>query len=266
MKASSSQIKPVNFILAFCFALSLFISGAQASNGNKWREKRSEHFIIYFKDVPVDFIEEIVKTAEDCYVQITQNLGFVRYNFWLWDNRAKFYIYNDKEHYLSDTRQPEWSAGAAQSYEKIIKTYPQMSGFFDSIMPHELGHIIFREFIGYKAVIPLWLEEGVASYQEKSKRLVADTIVKSAIKENRFIPLDKLSAMDIRSKTDKKIVELFYAESVSIVNFLIKKFGKSTFGWFCRDLKDDKPFEKALSRFGFWDIPKINKAWMKSLE
>lgn len=234
-------------------------------NEAKWRERKSEHFIIYFKAADESFVADIIKEAESYYGEITRNLGFTRYNFWLWDNRAKFYIYDDAEDYLAQTNQPSWSAGAANYHDKVIRTYPQMAGFFDSLMPHELGHIIFREFIGNYTRIPLWLDEGVASYQEKSKRFAADSIVRKAISGKRFIPLDVLSKTDIRSSTDTALVELFYAESVSAVNFMITSFGKDRFGSFCRDLKDGKPFEEALARFNCKDSASFSKKWQSYL-
>lgn len=208
----------------------------------------------------------MIEEAEQYYIQISQDLGLVRFNFWLWENRAKFYIYNDADDYIKHTHQPAWSSAVVDHQKKIIKTYPQASGFFDSLMPHELGHIIFREFIGAKAQIPLWLEEGVASYQEKSKRLTADRIVRKAQVEDKFIPLKELPQINIRDTDDKELVGLFYAEAVSVVNFMISKFGRGRFSWFCRDLRDGKPFEERLWRFNCRDISALNKKWVKYLK
>lgn len=244
----------------------LLFSFYVSADEEKWRERRSEHFIVYFKAAPEDFIDDIKDEAEDYYRKITENLGFVRYDFWLWDKRARFYIYDDSEAYVKETNQPAWSAGVVQYEAKIIRTYPQMAGFFDSVMPHELGHIIFREFIGAKANIPLWFEEGAASYQERSRRLGADKVVIGAQKENSFISLEKLSGMDIRASQDKVSVELFYAEAVSAVNFLISEFGQERFGMFCRDLKDGKSFEAALWRYNCRDIAGLNKKWVEYLK
>lgn len=261
MKMKNKKLK---LILLFIFAAySLFL---RAYAEEKWKEKRSEHFIVYYKEVPEDFIADIIDEAEDYYKDITRRMGFVRYDFWTWNNRAKFYIYNDSEDYLKNTNQPSWSAGAVDYRGKIVKTYPQMSGFFDSLMPHEMGHIIFREFIGNKTAVPLWLEEGVASFQEKSKRLVADKVVRQAISNKKFIPLEELSKIDIRNTTDREQVELFYAEAVSVVNYLISEFGDERFAWFCRDLRDGEKVDEALWRFSMRGVSSLNKKWKDYLE
>jgi len=237
-----------------------------AASEKKWRQRKSEHFIIYYSQVGVDFIDEIIDEAERQYIKITQKLGFTRYNFWLWDNRAKFYIYDDKDDFVNTTNQPRWSGGVVHYEQKIIKTYPQMSGFFDSLMPHELGHIIFREFIGNRTRVPLWFDEGVASYQERTKRIAADGAVRRALITDSFIGLEELTKIDVRNVTDRKQVDLFYAESVSVVNFLISKYGRGIFGWFCRDLRDGDDFESALWRFRCRDIKALNKKWVKYLK
>ncbi|MCX5706723.1 MAG: hypothetical protein NTW13_03560 [Candidatus Omnitrophica bacterium] len=57
-----------------------------------------------------------------------------------------------------------------------------------------MSHIIFREFVGFNnPAVPLWLEEGVASYQEKSKYLTARVLIKEAIVKGNFMSLEKLS-------------------------------------------------------------------------
>jgi len=136
---------------------------------NDWKKHKSRHFVIHYRDVPKDFVESVEESAENYYDEITRNLGFTRDKSWSFDNRAQIYIYSDKEDYINSGA-AKWSGGVAHAQAKVIKTFPTAAGFFDSTLPHELGHIIFREFIGYYSTVPLWFEEGIASFQEKAKR------------------------------------------------------------------------------------------------
>jgi hypothetical protein len=237
-------------------------------SAEEWKSEKSTHFIVYYKDAPLEFIEKVIKYAEDYYQQIASNLGFNRYEFWLWENRAKIYIYRDAPDYqFHDKGQPRWSGGEANFQERTIRTYPLAAGFFDSMLPHELGHIIFREFIGFKSIIPLWLDEGVASYQEEARRFGSENQVKKAIKENKFIPLSELSRLDLRESGDTEFISLFYAESVSIVDYLIKRYGKTTFTYFCRSLRDGKGLREALrSNYSFNDLSELNNNWLHYLK
>lgn len=231
---------------------------------DEWKEYKKEHFIILYKNAPIDFVKEVERTAETYYQEITRNLGFIRYKGWTWDERAKIYIYNDSDDYVGDGRQMGWSHGAASPKSKIIRTFPSAHGFFDSTLPHELGHLIFREFIGFQASVPAWFEEGIAMFQEKAKRWGADQDVIKAVKQGKFIPLDELSLIHLSSQSDQELVNLFYAESASAVHFFISEYGLNRFVQLCRKLQEGGTFELALSEVyvRFKDVQDLNKAWV----
>lgn len=247
-------------ILAFSF-------NAYAAE-EEWHSAKSSHFILYYKNVPVGFMNNVLDKAEEYYNRIADDLGFTRYNFWLWDNRAKIYIYKDAQDYKLHTGLPHWSSGYASVKEKTIKTYPLDSGFLDRLLPHELGHIIFREFVGFdNRNIPLWLDEGVATYQEGMKRLAARKYVRKAIENNTFVPLDELGKVNLTSLNDTEAVNIFYLESVCLVDYLIVEFGKDNFVNFCRALRDGKTFDEALDKaYPFRNLKELNDGWLRFLE
>jgi len=254
------------FLFLVLIIIILFASSAFCDS-RKWQMRKSSHFIVYYVDAPSDFIEKVIDEAEDYYTQITYDLGFSRKDYWLWEDRAKIYIYEDAENYHESSKRPHWSAGMAACREKIINTYPLAAGFFDTLLPHELGHIIFREFVGFNADVPIWLDEGVACFQEKARRWGSARIVRSAIEENIFIPLNELSKVNLSSIQDRDLVDLIYAESASIVYFLIVEQGKYNFVKFCRALRDGKNLEKALNStyIKYKNLKELNDAWVRYL-
>jgi hypothetical protein len=250
------------------FLMVLFLSQTAFCEEEKWLERKSTHFLIYYKLAPEDFIEDVIEAAEDYYQEITRDLGFTRYKYWLWEESAKIYINNDSEDYHGTTGKPEWASGHAVYEFKTIYTYPLAWGFFDTLLPHELGHIIFREFVGFKnRNVPLWLDEGVATYQEKTKRWGADKLIKKAIDKEKFIPLNKLTEIKDLTSLDKDTVDLFYNESVSIVYFLISHHGRYNFMTFCRALRDGKDLDRAvnISYSRFNNVQELNDAWYRYL-
>jgi hypothetical protein len=254
----------------FLFLALLFTSSAilEATEAEKWNTAKSTHFIVYYENASQDFINRLMDKAEDYYNKIAEDLGFNRYNFWLWDNRAKIYIYDNAKEYQSATGYPGWFAGSALAGEKIIQAYADATGFFDTVLPHEMGHIIFREFVGfYNKAIPLWLEEGVASYQQKLKYSMSDAWVREAIKKNNFMTLGKLGSFNVASNMDSDTARLFYAESFSIVDFLIKEFGRDSFVLFCQNLRDKNNLERALaSVYPFSNVKELEQGWERYLE
>ena len=232
-------------------------------------EKRGEHFIVYSQEgVDNDFVNDIMEAAERYYNEIADNLGFHRWTSWSWDRRAEIYIYLDKFSYQSQTNQPEWSAGCADYQNKRLWTYPHAAGFFDSILPHELGHIIFRESVGFVKTIPLWFDEGIASFQEKSKRYAAKGIVKDLLQQNRLLSIEELSKIASPHDLDKQTAEAFYAQAVSIVYFIINNFGKNRFVIFCRNLKDKYSFDEALDKtyYQFKGTNDLYKKWLQYIK
>ena len=246
----------------------LMLCREAAAGQDKWNEYKSAHFLIYYRSIPLDFIKTVESAAEDSYQEIAKGFGFRREESWVSENRAKIYIYQDANDYTTSGAQYQWSHGAAFAAEKTIRTFPAAHGFFDSTLPHEMGHIIFREFIGLEPDVPLWFEEGVAMYQEKARRFGANTAVKAAVENGEFIALKELTNMRLYSDSDPKMLELFYAESASIVYYMISELGEFNFVRFCRALKDGKSFGDALEGVyvRFRNLDDLNRAWLNYLE
>lgn len=260
----------MNFYFKVIILCSLFLWQAQGivSAEQKWNVHRSAHFAIYYKHIPLDFIKTVERAAEDHYQEIAKSLGYRREESWLSENRAKIYIYEDSDDYLANSKQHQWSHGAAFAAERTIRTFPAAHGFFDSTLPHEMGHIILREFIGIEPEVPLWFEEGVAMHQEKAKRYGAHRMVKNAVENGEFIPLKQLTDMRLYSDTPPEILELYYAESASIVYYMISQLGEHNFVRLCRALKDGKSFTDALKAVyvRYRGLDDLNRSWMNYLE
>lgn len=262
----------VRIFILIILGMALNFSGVMicksAQGAKEWNEHKGRHFVIYYKDVPEGFVKEVEDAAEQYYEQIRKNLGFYRYEQWTWENRAIIYIYADQEEYAQAYQSIGWSSGWAAIREKTIRTYPAAHGFFDSVLPHELGHIIFHELIGFHVDVPLWLEEGVAMYQERAKRWGADKIVLNAIEKDVFWRVDELGQIRFSADSPREQIELFYAESASVVNFLIMQYGDYRFLKLCRELKDKKNFNDAFKSAypQVRTIERLNELWIRYLK
>lgn len=253
------------------FLIALFLTSGSVcfgENNKEWTEYRCSHFLIYYKKAPKSFVKTVEKAAEEYYTEITRSMGFTRYKHWTWDNRAKIYIYDSQEDYVETGKLAKWSHGYASPKDKVIRTFPSAHGFFDSTLPHELGHIIFREFIGFRARIPGWFEEGIAMRQEKAQRWGAHQKVKGFIEEGTFMSLTEMSQRRLTKTTDEAIIIRFYTEAASVINYLFDKFGNTRFTQFCRKLKNGNSFEESLKSayLRFKNIEELNKDWMKYLK
>lgn len=247
----------------FLFLAAFLIISPSYAQGVKWNISKSEHFIIYYKNAPEDLIARVATNVEGYYNEIADNLGFTRFNFWLWDNRAKIYVYDNAKDYQVSTGLPQWSGGGTQMAMKTISTYPGAPGFFERVLPHEMGHIIFREFVGFNnPAVPLWLDEGVAMYQERDKSVYNYGYLRQAMAQGTFMNITQLSAYNVSTSTDQMKVQLYYIESLSIVTYLIREFGRDRFVIFCQNLRDKLNLEHAIaSSYDLSNLKELDSAW-----
>jgi len=230
------------FIFLFFIPLSLF-----AEEGD-WKLFKSTHFLVYYKAASEDLLNRLTQRAEEYYNKITDDLGFTRFNFWTWDDRAKIYLFDSQAEYMRATGTPDWSGGQALAGAKVIRTFITAPDFLENILPHEMGHIIFREMVGFNnPAVPLWLEEGVATYQQKERTPGIKQYLAGQIQNGSFMGLASLGSFDPANSKDKQKVELFYLESYSLLDYLISEFGKDRFVLFCQNLRDHKNLRQALA-------------------
>jgi hypothetical protein len=228
-----------------------------------WHIVKSTHFLVYYNKASQDSLDRLTQRAEEYYNEITGELGFTRFNFWTWDDRAKVYLFDTQEEYMRATGTPDWSAGQTMASSKVIRAFITAPAFLDNILPHEMGHIIFREMVGFNnPAVPLWLDEGVATYQEKQKVSDVKTYLSRQIQKGDFMALNDLQGFDLANSKDKEKVELFYLESYSLLDYLISEFGKDKFVLFCQNLRDYKDLTRALAlTYSFAGLEDFESSW-----
>lgn len=233
-----------------------------------WNRQSSVHFLIYYRQAPESFISKVIETSEEYYNSITTSLGFIRYEYWLWDERARIYIYDSLQDYLENSGQPSWSIASAIPKKKEIYTYWGSENFFNTTLPHELAHIILREFVGFdNPAVPFWLDEGVAFYMQKDKSNLSRYLVKETMAKNSLWDLKALTAINPVTIRDRELVEIFYAQAESVVEYLLRKFGREKFVYFCQLLRDHKDLEKSIRIcYGFENLTKLSQAWQEYIK
>lgn len=132
-----------------------------------------------------------------------------------------------------------------------------------SVIPHELAHLVFDTAVDnpYHQP-PHWLNEGVAVYLAAGYGPDDRAAVGSAVDEGSVIPLDGLVG---QFPTTAERFGLAYAESVSAVDFLVRRFGKDVLVALIRSyatgVTDDEAFAAAIGL----DTDGFNEAWLADL-
>jgi len=260
-------------LLAVAATIVLLLSYLPSAQGLDWEEIKESHFIIYHFKQDKEFAREVSRKAEEYYKSIPDRLGISRYsNSWSWDNRVKIYIYPDRVTFLEQTGTQGWSRAIANYITKEISFYKGCddgTSFPDKTFPHEVAHLVFRDFAGEETKIPLWLDEGVAQLMEAGKAAKARPYLRKRLNTDNFITVDTLTRLDIRRVRDRTLVNIFYLEACSLVDFLIEKYGSRRFIDLCEEIRDGETFKEALAEAYPSDVDtveELNESWIEYLK
>ena len=219
----------------------------------QWQQIKGAHFVVYFMNKDDEPLANQISTkAEEYYDKVARQLGYARYgNFWTWEERVKIFIFPDQLSFAMTTGQPLWSKGYSVRDSKLfesraIVSFKQEEGFKEKTLPHEIGHLVFKDLVGFDRLIPVWFHEGIAQLQEISDE-EEEVGIAVLVKSGQYVPFALLNKIDIRLEKDQLKVSVFYAQSRSIVEFLIKVYGQEAFQRLCHHLRDGMDLAPAIS-------------------
>jgi hypothetical protein len=221
------------------------------SSAQSWQEKTSTHFRVFYQQDPA-FAAAVLRHAEAYYSQIRLDLGLTHVVHrdqvpWLGDKRCQIFLYPDRQTYHQATGAPAWSGGFVNYPRRMVYSHLQVSDFLEQTLPHELAHIMFREFVGFENPrIPRWLDEGVAQYAESNRREGAWVVMRQGLAQGLFIPLEQLNTMHVRHASGGT-AQVFYTQAATLVHFFLAAYGSRSFLDFCSNLRDGYSIERALS-------------------
>ena len=223
----------------------------ETSSAQTWQEKASTHFRVFYQQNSA-FAAAVLEYAEVYYSQIRLDLGLTHVVHrdhvpWLWDKRCQIYLYPNRYAYQQATGAPAWSSGFVNYSQRMVYSHLEVSSFLEQTLPHELAHIMFREFVGFDNYrIPRWLDEGVAQYAELSRRAEAWGVMQQGLAQGIYIPLSQLNALHV-GHASGSTAHVFYTQAATLVHFFLAAYGPRRFIDFCSNLRDGYSVERALS-------------------
>ncbi len=178
-----------------------------------------------------------------------------------WNSRCDIYLHATAQDYSLATKMPPGLAGHStfgrkgdQVVSRRIDLHCDDPNMFVGVLPHETTHVVLADRFGRP--LPHWADEGMAVLSEPRDRI---DLHLHNLPQHRasgeLFPVAELMRMD--DYPDKGRIGAFYAESVSLVEFLSKEKGYPTFALFMREGMQGG-FEPALQKYydirGFDDL------------
>jgi hypothetical protein len=266
-------MKPVRKTIYCAWLVSVFLINSIAGGlaEEPFRELKGNHFVVkYLLDSESDQAQQILTRAEYYYDHIADDIGYSRFqDYWTWERRVSIVLYPDQISYAKFTGQPEWSKGYASRdsklfHAKVVVSYSGQPNFLDEILPHEIAHLMFWDFLGFTRKVPIWFEEGIAQLEEAGKRDVVQEAMKGVVQAGNEIPFITFNDLNISSVKDKVQVSVFYAQSLSVIVFMVDRYGRDAFRRLCGELRQGREFEEALSMAYpaiFNSLEELEKKW-----
>jgi tetratricopeptide (TPR) repeat protein len=217
-----------------------------------------EHFIIRYERGGTFEGAEIRQFLRDAYRAISQEFGYYpKYQIpVILLDRTEYQVFTDTA--------PQWS-GALYDGKMRIPIYPisQDKNNLKRLIYHELTHAFVTDLS--QGVCPVWLQEGLAQYEENKIQPLYLKTLNDAIKTNSLIDKEELMTTDVSSYHDKLKAHLFYLQSYSIVSYMLTRHRIHQVKQLLIALGKKMPFPDAFEKSFSLDFNTFWNNWQKSV-
>lgn len=160
-----------------------------------------------------------------------------------------------------------WVAGQAIiPFNTIVLHAPISTPELDVLIAHELAHIVIGQITENPfSSPPAWIQEGLATYVESAgdPRFDYDGIVEQAVRDGSLISLRGLTSTFPASNAR---AILAYAESNSLMRFVIDKFGKDSVRRLLDSYQDGVTDDEAVQRALNLSLSELEALWLDHID
>jgi len=206
------------------------------------------------------FSQELMDACEEGLARLTQDIGTYP------ERPIKIYIYASTSDLKGAMIFPqEWTGGVAFTAFSIIAIGipPSDLDWGKRAVVHELTHLVVHQatFSPY-GQLPLWLDEGLAMYNEGELEPVFRSSLEEAILGDELISVRSLCS-PFSTETEK--ARLSYAQSYSLVKYLLDNYGQGSMLDLLTILKQGSTYDEALIEVYGFDIDGLDARWRGAL-
>jgi hypothetical protein len=224
----------------------------------KWQTVTAGVVTIHYYSGSSSFAQQLGAVAQQGLAKSTSLLGVNE------TEPLDFFVYGDQQSFL-------YAMGPATSGDVGGEAKPEFRTCFAqinagdltyarSVIPHELTHVVFADAVHNPYHDPLnWFNEGMAVYLSDGYTSDSRQRVAQAASKGTLMPLAALTGAFPRI-TDR--FYLAYAEAVSAVDFLVRKYGQADVAKLLSTYRtgatDDEAFQAAIGI----DTVAFDKTWL----
>ena len=228
---------------------------------HNWQSITTARVTLYWYSGSRTFADALMEAAQQGLSTIEQDVGAIP------EGNVRIYIYaSAADLQAAQLFAPTWEGGVTFVGYDIIAVGVATSqlGYGQRAVPHELTHWIVGQLTSnsYGAGLPVWLDEGLATYGEGDVNPQYQDALQFAIQNNRLISVRSLSS-PFSPNAQEALIS--YGESNSIVSFLIEKYGKDKMVQLLHVFQEGSGYDAALDQVYGFDQDGLDNAWRQSL-
>ncbi|SRR5579875_351215 len=231
-----------------------------------WRGAETANFRLWHQHTR-GMAEAVLRTAERARAaQLRKWFGAVGPN---WEPKCRICLYSSGEAYSQATGAPlnpggghtDIRADEGRVLSRSIHLHGTRAFLLNGVVPHEVTHAVLAGRLG-SGRVPRWADEGMAILAEAQAHIDMHL---------RFLPRwradDALysirTLLEMRDYPEPHAIGVFYAQSVSLVDFLTRqKGGAARFAAFVRDGERDGYAASLRKHYG-WSFAELDRHWQR---
>ncbi len=225
-------------------------------NRYSWRNLTEGEVTIYWYKGNDSFAWEIMLSAQQALARLTEDTGAEL------KKPVKLYIYSDTQDLRGAMIDPqEWTGGVAFTRYGTIAIGIASDNLYwgKRAVTHELTHLVIHQMtLNPYNNLPTWLDEGLAMHTEGMLELEFTTYLNKAIAEKSLISVRSLSS-PFSAYAEQSY--LSYAQSYSLVDFLISKYGQAKMLELLLTFRQGSSYDGALEKVYGFDMDTLDNLW-----
>lgn len=230
-------------------------------NRFEWEAESSADVTVYsYRDNPA-FARIVVESAQSTVDRLKQEfeLDSVR--------PIRIWVYNTGKDFASAQQgnSSEWIAGTAYpQLQVILAVLPEGNQHeVGRVVPHEIAHqMLYQATENPFNAPPTWLDEGLAVRIQETGNEDDQAMVENAAEKGQLFSVRALNSNFPYDPTD---TALAYAESFSIVSFLIEEFGEEKFADLIAAYRTGVSHDEAMVAALGFNLDELDRLWKESL-
>ncbi|MFC1958111.1 peptidase MA family metallohydrolase [Chloroflexota bacterium] len=225
-------------------------------NRYSWRSLTEDNVTIYWYEGDSAFGGEIMRAAQQALARLEGKTGAYL------KEPVKIFVYADSRDLQDAMVFPqEWTGGVAFTRYGVIAIgiSPKNLSWGRGAIAHELTHLVIHQMIfNPYSGLPTWLDEGLAMSSEESISPVFGTSLVKAIAADNLISVRSLSS-PFSAYAEESY--LSYAQSYSLVDFLITGYGQSKMLELLNTFSEGSSYDAALEKVYGFDMDVLDILW-----